>query len=67
VIRVVLVVAVAAAAVIALNVVLLNQAAGGNDPVGRLRPRLDAPAAPATVVRPPVTKTTEHENEGADD
>jgi hypothetical protein len=65
VIRVALVIAVAAAAVIALNIVLLNQASGGNDPVGRLRPRLDAPAAPAWTVRPATTPEREHD--GADD
>ena len=64
-IRVALVVVAAAAAVIALNVILLNQASGANDPVGRLRPRLDAPAAPAWTVRP--TEPREHEGDGADD
>ena len=60
-IRTAVVVLLAAAAVAALNFVLLTQAAG--DPVGRLRPMATVPKAPA-VVRP---VGREHHGEGADD
>jgi hypothetical protein len=42
----------AATAAIAANVLLLGSAAAGNDPVGRLSPRVHLPAAPAWTVRP---------------
>jgi len=47
---VVLVLAAAAAAVL-LNLVLLDRASSRNDPVGKLRPQANLPAAPQ-VVRP---------------
>jgi hypothetical protein len=59
---VVMVVAVAAA--IALNVLLLGRASTQNDPAGRLTPSVKAPAAPSWIVRPtrgPI------EDRGADD
>ncbi len=59
-----LAVAVVAAAAIAANVLLLGSAAASNDPVGRLSPRANLPAAPHWTVRP--TKGRPHD-EGADD
>jgi hypothetical protein len=41
-----LVVAAATAAAIVANIVLLGSAAASNDPVGRLSPRANRPAAP---------------------
>ena len=65
----VLLVGAAAAAAVALNLVLLNRAAGGNDPVGRLQPRLAGIST--TVLHPPMpeVRPTEGvvENQGADD
>lgn len=58
--------AVAAAAVIAANVILLGNASASNDPVGRLSPHATKhlPAPPAWTVRP----THGHpRDEGADD
>jgi hypothetical protein len=60
----VLAVAAAAAAAIALNVLLLGKAAAGNEPVGRLSPRANLPAAPSWTVRPTTGKP---QDEGADD
>jgi hypothetical protein len=57
-------VAAAAAAAIAANLALLGYGSSNNDPVGKFRPVVHFPAAPADVVPPthgPV------ENEGADD
>jgi hypothetical protein len=54
----------AAGAVVLLNVVLLGRASSSSDPVGRLQPRANLPAAPAGTVRP------QHgplEGEGRDD
>lgn len=45
-------VAVAAAGAIAANLALLDYAARANDPVGKLTPRANLPAAPPGVVRP---------------
>lgn len=61
---VVLVVAAAAAAAIVANIVLLGRAAATNDPVGRLSPRANLPAAPHWTVRP---TTGRSHDEGADD
>ena len=47
-----LVVAAAAAAAIVANILLLGSAAASNDPVGRLTPRAQLPAAPHWTVRP---------------
>jgi hypothetical protein len=60
----VLLVAVAAGAAIAANLALLAYGSSSNDPVGKFRPVVHFPAAPADVVPPthgPV------ENEGSDD
>lgn len=57
-------VAVAAAGAIAANLALLNYATQSGDPVGKLTPRANIPAAPARVLRP-VTGTIEHD--GHDD
>ena len=58
----------AAAAAVALNLVLLQRASAGNDPVGQLRPRIVVspaePTTPAQTVRPVHGVV---ENEGADD
>jgi hypothetical protein len=57
-------VAVAAVAAIAANLALLGYGSSSNDPVGKFRPVVHFPAAPADVVPPthgPV------ENEGSDD
>lgn len=62
----VLVAAVAAIAIVA-NLALLDYASAGNDPVGRLKPQAhvpNAPATPASVIRPRVGRVTD---EGADD
>lgn len=56
-------VVVAAAGAIAANLALLNYATPA-DPVGKLTPRANLPAAPARIVRP-VTGTIEHH--GGDD
>jgi hypothetical protein len=56
----VLLIVVAAAAAIAANLALLDYATGG-EPVGKLTPRANLPAAPARVVRP-VTGTVEHDH-----
>jgi hypothetical protein len=56
-------VAVAAAAVL-LNLLLLGNASAQNDPVGRLTPRANLPAAPAWTIRPADGRV---ERDGADD
>jgi hypothetical protein len=57
-------VAAAAMGAITANVLLLGSAAANNDPVGRLSPRANLPAAPHWTVRP----TRGHpRDEGADD
>ena len=43
---------VAAAAAIFANLALLDYASSGNDPVGKLKPQANVPAAPAAVSRP---------------
>ena len=58
------VVAAAAVAAVALNLLLLGRASAQNDPVGRLSPRAHLPQAPAWTVRPPAH---EGEHDGADD
>ena len=60
----VLLVAVASAAAILANLALLDFASSGNDPVGKLRPQAQIPAAPASVIRPQVGRITD---EGEDD
>lgn len=57
-------VAIAAAGAIAANLALLDYAARANDPVGRLTPRAQLPAAPASVVRPQTGRIDDH---GSDD
>jgi hypothetical protein len=59
-----LVVATVAAAAIVANILLLGNAAAGNDPVGRLSPQAHLPAAPHWTVRPTTGRTRD---EGADD
>ena len=54
----------AAAAAILLNLLLLGNAAAQNDPVGRLTPRANLPAAPQWTIRP-VDGHIEHD--GSDD
>lgn len=49
---VVALIAAAAAGAIFANLALLDSAATPSDPVGRLTPRANLPAAPADVVRP---------------
>jgi hypothetical protein len=56
--------AAAAAAAIFANILLLGSASAGNDPVGRLSPRVHLPAAPHWTVRP---TTGRPHDEGADD
>ena len=56
--------AAAIAAAIAANLLLLGNAAAGNDPVGRLSPRAHLPAAPHWTIRP--TSGRPHDG-GADD
>lgn len=57
-------VVVAAAGAIAANLALLDYANRTNDPVGKLTPRANLPAAPARVVRP---QTGTIEDRGSDD
>ena len=54
----------AAAAAILLNLLLLGNAAAQNDPVGRLTPLANLPAAPQWTIRPAHGHI---EHEGADD
>jgi hypothetical protein len=63
VLTVVLVLA-AAAAAIAANVALLSYGSSGNESVGKFRPIVHFPAAPADVVTPTHGRV---ENEGEDD
>jgi hypothetical protein len=60
----VLLVAGAATAAILANLALLGYASSSNDPVGKLSPRANLPAAPAQVVRP---ATGPVERDDADD
>jgi hypothetical protein len=46
------VVAAAVAAAVIVNLVLLDRASSANDPVGKLRPTANLPAAPPSVLRP---------------
>jgi hypothetical protein len=48
----------AAAAAVLLNVLLLGKATGGNDPVGRLQPRLELSGATTTAPEPSLRPTT---------
>jgi len=69
-VRIAIVLAVAAAATIVANVVLLGVAAGPQDTVGRLSPpAAAAPPAPlrASAPRPPVPVLRGHERERRDD
>jgi hypothetical protein len=59
-----LLVAAAAAAAVLLNLLLLGRASASNDPVGRLTPRANLPAAPQWTIRP---TTGPVEDNGADD
>jgi hypothetical protein len=59
-----LVAVLAAAAIVAVNVLLLDRASSANDPVGRLGARTHLPAAPTWTLRP---VHGEVENDGADD
>jgi len=54
----------AAAAAILLNLLLLGNAAAQNDPVGKLTPRANLPAAPQWTIRP---TNGQVEHDGADD
>jgi hypothetical protein len=58
VIRMGLLVAAAAAAAVLLNVLLLGRATGGNDPVGRLQPRMNAPGTTTTTKATTIPKWT---------
>jgi hypothetical protein len=60
----VVLVGLAAAAAIAANLALLGYGSSSNDPVGKFRPIVHFPAAPADVV-PPTRGPVE--NEGSDD
>jgi hypothetical protein len=60
-------VAAAAAAAIALNLLLLGRASAQSDPIGRLSPKANLPAAPVWTVRPADAKHRDHEHDGADD
>jgi hypothetical protein len=61
---VVLGVGAAATSAILLNLLLLGNAAAQNDPVGRLTPRANLPAAPQWAIRPPHGPV---EHDGSDD
>lgn len=58
-------VALAAAAAIVFNIVLLGRASAQNDPVGHLSQKANLPPAPAWTIRPPAKHDREHD--GADD
>lgn len=60
----VLVVGAAATAAILLNLLLLGTAAAQNDPVGKLTPRANLPAAPQWTIRP---QRGPIEHDGSDD
>jgi hypothetical protein len=66
VLLVVLGVGAAATAAIFLNLLLLGNAAAQNDPVGKLTPRANLPAAPSWTVRPEPAKGHDG-RDGADD
>ena len=51
---VVLLVAAAAAAAVALNLLLLGRASAQSDPVGKLQPAKNLPAAPQWTIRPTI-------------
>jgi hypothetical protein len=53
-----------AAAAIVLNLVLLGNVAAQNDPVGKLTPRANLPAAPQWTIRPAHGRV---EHDGSDD
>jgi len=59
-----LLVVAAAAVAIGANLALLDYASSSNDPVGKLKPQVRVPAAPASVIRPRVGRISD---EGADD
>jgi len=61
---VVLALGAAATTAIFLNLLLLGNAAAQNDPVGKLTPRANLPAAPQWTVRPAHGRA---EHDGADD
>jgi hypothetical protein len=54
----------AATAAILLNLLLLGNASARNDPIGRLSPRTQLPAAPQWTIRPAHGHVSD---EGADD
>lgn len=58
------VVAFAAAAAIAVNVLLLGRASAQNDPVGHLSQKANLPPAPSWTIRP---AGHDKEHDGADD
>ncbi len=60
----VVLVAAAAAAAVALNLLLLGSASAQNDPVGKLTPAKNLPAAPLGTVRP---TTGPVHDDGSDD
>jgi hypothetical protein len=60
----VILVGLAAGAAIAANIALLGYGSSSNDPVGKFRPVVHFPAAPADVI-PPTRGPIE--NEGSDD
>ena len=64
--RIVVAVAVALAAVVAANVLLLGYGRDRHDPVGRLSPVANLPATSTTVPKAP-TATTGGEDQHADD
>ena len=57
-------VALAAVVAVSLNVLLLGRASAGKDPIGRLSPRANFPAAPHWTVRPTHSRS---EDRGLDD
>ena len=68
-IRMALLVVAAAAAAVLLNVLLLGKATGGNDPVGRLQPRLELSGATTTspeLSLRPTTTDDDHHGRGHD-
>ena len=61
---VIVLVGLAAVVAVSLNVLLLGRASAGNDPIGRLSPRANFPAAPHWTVRPAHSRS---EDRGLDD
>jgi hypothetical protein len=59
----------AATAAILLNLLLLGAASAQNDPVGKLSPRANIPAAPKWTVRPepPARHGHDEDRSGSDD